>query len=453
MIATNLETYNSYKDGDIEWIAKLPSGWGVKRLKEVLDEVVYGISEKTKEVGKYEVLGMGDIEEGKVSFPGKRFIDNVPEELLLREGDLLFNRTNSLALVGKVGLIETELENITFASYLIRLRLKSNQSNRYFWYFLNSENFIAYSRSNAIQTANQANLSSSKLKQFKILLLSLNIQKTIAHYLDTKTAQIDRKIDLLTQKATQYGNLKQSLINETVTRGLDKSVPMKDSGIEAIGKIPEHWNCELIKRSLQVLTDYTANGSFANLAENVTYQETGYARLVRLTDLRHDLTNNGLYVDKNAYEFLSKTKINGGEILIANVGAYTGLVKLVPEINFKATLGPNMFLAIFCSRLLKRFINYHLGSICCFEQFRVQMTATAQPKLNKDNFRSISIVIPPINEQKAIADYLDTKTAQIDQIIQTINTQIEKLKELRKTLINDVVTGKIRVTENQSLMN
>ncbi|WP_271252201.1 restriction endonuclease subunit S [Pseudanabaena sp. Chao 1811] len=317
-------------------------------------------------------------------------------------------------------------------------------NSKFFFYFVSSSYFQNVLWSNTSYSA-QPGIYLNSLSNIDILVPPISEQESIATYLDTKTAQCDRKIDLLTQKATQYGKLKQSLINETVTRGLDKSVPMKDSGIKWIGEIPEHWSCELIKRSLRVLTDYTANGSFASLAENVTYQENGYARLVRLTDLRHDLTNDGLYVDKNAYEFLAKTKINGGEILIANVGAYTGLVKMVPEINFKATLGPNMFLAIFSNRLFKRFINYHLSSICCFEQFRVQMTATAQPKLNKDNFRSISIVVPPLSEQKAIADYLDKKTAQIDQIIQTINTQIEKLKELRKTLINDVVTGKIKV--------
>lgn len=214
----------------------------------------------------------------------------------------------------------------------------------------------------------------------------------------------------------------------------------KDSGIEWLGDVPAHWNSELIKRSIRVLTDYTANGSFASLAENVTYQESGYARLVRLTDLRHDLKNDGLYVDKRAYEFLSKTKINGGELLIANVGAYTGLVKLVPQIDFKATLGPNMFLAIFNDKLLQRFINYQLSSICCFEQFRVQMTTTAQPKLNKDNFRSISIVIPPFFEQQSIADYLDTKTTQIDRKIDLLTQKATKYGKLKQSLINETVT-------------
>ena len=247
----------------------------MKRLKEILREVVYGTSEKTKELGKYEVLRMGDIDEGRVSFPKKRFIDNVPKELLLKQGDLLFNRTNSLALVGKVGLIEQELKDVIFASYLIRLRLNNNQSNRYFWYFLNSEYFISYSRSNAIQTANQANLSSSKLKQFKVIHISPSLQKSIAHYLDTKTAQIDRKIDLLTQKATLYSNLKQSLINETVTRGLDKTVPMKDSGIDVIGEVPEHWEAVCIKRIARNQRDVVQTGPFGAQLHASDYVDEG----------------------------------------------------------------------------------------------------------------------------------------------------------------------------------
>lgn len=184
---------------------------------------------------------MGDINEGKVNFPKKRFIDDVPQELLLQKGDLLFNRTNSLALVGKVGRIEGVIKDVTFASYLIMLRVKRYQCSRYYCYFLNSEYFAGYMRSNAIQTANQANISSSRLKQFKIIDLDYNLQKAIADYLDTKTTQFDSKIDFLNQKAIQYGKLKQSLIDETVTRGLDKTLKMKNSGVEWIGEVPEHW--------------------------------------------------------------------------------------------------------------------------------------------------------------------------------------------------------------------
>jgi type I restriction enzyme S subunit len=124
----------------------------------------------------------------------------------------------------------------------------------------------------------------------------------------------------------------------------DRYDEYKDSGNGWLGEIPKSWSVLLNKRLLKKLTDFTANGSFADLAKNVSYLDEGYARLIRLTDLRKNLTNGGLYVDKDAYNFLEKTKLYGEEILVANVGAYTGLAMLVPKLNTPATLGPNMFL-------------------------------------------------------------------------------------------------------------
>ena len=433
MIKANIERYVSYKESDIEWVEKLPSDWGVKRLKEILCEVVYGTSEKTKEIGKYEVLGMGDIDEGKVSFPKKRFIDGVPKELLLKLGDLLFNRTNSLALVGKVGLIEEHLEDITFASYLIRLRVKNNQVSRYFWYFLNSEYFIAYSRSNAIQTANQANLSSSKLRQFKIIHIPLRLQESIAHYLDTKTAQIDRKIDLLTQKATLYSNLKQSLINETVTRGLDKTVPMKDSGIDTIGEVPSHWE---VKRVKDIFIE----------SKNKVGSESPSYKVLSLTMkgvIVRDLESNKgkIPASFDGYQIVQRNNIVLCLFDMDVTPRIVGYVEQEGIITSAYTIIKNKILTN-----MKYFYYYFL------EQNRnkslLSVSKTLRSTLNFDTFSSIELPLPPFSEQKTIADYLDTKTAQIDQIIQTINTQIEKLKELRKTLINDVVTGKIKVVEH-----
>lgn len=398
----------------------------MKRLKEILCEVVYGTSEKTKEFGKYEVLGMGDIDGEKVSFPKKRFIDNAPEYLLLKKGDLLFNRTNSIALVGKVGRIEEEIENIIFASYLIRLRVNSKQCSRYFWYFLNSEYFIGYSRSNAIQTANQANLSSSKIKQFKIINIALNIQKAIAHYLDIKTAQCDRKIDLLTQKAKLYGNIKQSLINETVTRGLDKSVPMKDSGVEWIGEVPEHWKIERIGTAFEERRERVNDTDYPPLS--VTMQgvvpQLDNAAKTDNNDNRKRVAINDFVINSRSDRRGSSgiSKLNGSVSVINIV--------LTPKRNFYGRYLHHLFRSY---RFVEEF--YRAGRGIVDDLWTTKYSV----------MKTINFAFPSLAEQKSIADYLDTKTAQIDQIIQTINTQIEKLKELRKTLINDVVTGKIKV--------
>ena len=137
---------------------------------------------------------------------------------------------------------------------------------------------------------------------------------------------------------------------------------MKISDIEWFPLIPNNWEVCRIKNILSILTDYTANGSFGDLAKNVQYLDyEDYARLVRLTDLRENLENAGIYVSQESYEYLSKSKLFGGEILIANVGAYAGLFCEMPKIDKRATLGPNMFLVKTNQKMLQHYL-FYLGS-------------------------------------------------------------------------------------------
>lgn len=215
----------------------------------------------------------------------------------------------------------------------------------------------------------------------------------------------------------------------------------KDSGVEWIGEIPKDWYSCSVKIILDVITDYTANGSFASLAQEVKYlSEPSYSRVVRLTDLRKNLENDGIWVNESAHNFLKKSELFGGEIVVANVGAYTGYVTLVPSLNGKATLGPNMFLIKFKPTMNAQFTYYQLSSYFGFEQLKLASTSTAQPKLNKDGFKSLKCIVPPLTEQKAIAEYLDTKTAQIDSLITQKEKLIELLKEERSAVINQAVT-------------
>ena len=212
----------------------------------------------------------------------------------------------------------------------------------------------------------------------------------------------------------------------------------KDSGVEWIEEIPSHWEVKSFRFCIDVLTDYTANGSFASLAENVTYFERGYSRLVRLTDLRVNLENEGLYVDEHAHNFLKKSELFGGELLIANVGAYAGLVMQMPVSEGKFTLGPNMFLVRLNQN--NNFFLSQLNASFCSEQLKIMAISSAQPKLNKENIRQLKVVTPPIEEQTAIANYLDQKTTQIDDLIAKKERLIELLEEERTAIINQAVT-------------
>jgi type I restriction enzyme, S subunit len=212
----------------------------------------------------------------------------------------------------------------------------------------------------------------------------------------------------------------------------------KDSGVDWIGKIPEHWSFLSFRYCIKTLTDFTSNGSFASLAKNVEYQSEGYSRLIRLTDLRVNLENDGIYVSQEAHEFLGNSELFGGELLIANVGAYAGLAEIMPELDFKSTLGPNMFML----RLnqFNPFYYYLLNSPLYSKYISEIANSTAQPKLNKENVRTIQVVKPPLPEQQAIVTYLDEKTTLIDDLIKKKQEKIQLLKEKRTALINHVVT-------------
>lgn len=184
---------------------------------------------------------------------------------------------------------------------------------------------------------------------------------------------------------------------------------MMDSGIEWIGEIPNNWEIGRIKDILSVLTDYTANGSFGDLAKNVTYLDyEGFARLVRLTDLREDLLNeDGVYVSEYSYNYLAKSSLYGNEILVANVGAYAGLFCIMPEEKGICTLGPNMFLLRTTEKMLAKYLYYMGRSNSVWEQLRQKSIATAQPKLNKTDIKNIYLCIPPITVQNRIVDILN----------------------------------------------
>jgi len=277
-------------------------------------------------------------------------------------------------------------------------------------------------------------------------------QQAIVRFLDYKTEQIDNFIANRQKQIELLKEQKSGIINKAVTKGINPDVKMKDSEIDWIGAVPEHWMIGKIRRILNVLTDFTANGSFADLAKNVKYlDEQDYSRLIRLTDLREDLKNEGIYVSEDAHNFLSKSELFGGEILMANVGAYAGLVCLVPKLDFPATLGPNMFLLKFIEkRITNQYAFTVLSSDCYYKLFMNKALSSAQPKLNKEDVKSVDIVFPPSKkEQQDILDFIKHETSTIDTLISKYQKQIDLMQEYRTALISQAVTGKIDVREWQ----
>ena len=179
------------------------------------------------------------------------------------------------------------------------------------------------------------------------------------------------------------------------------------------------------------VTDYVANGSFAKLKQNVKYSNVeSYAVLLRLVDFHNKWKGNFIYVDKNSYEFLKKTKVYPNDVIISNVGVNVGTVFKAPNLNKPMTLGPNSILLKCSNNITKKYIYYYFLSPVGQNKISSIVTGSAQPKFNKTDFRNIKIKLPPLPIQKKIADILSV----IDEKIETLQNINETLEEMAKAI-------------------
>lgn len=195
-----------------------------------------------------------------------------------------------------------------------------------------------------------------------------------------------------------------------------------------IGLIPEDWGVDSIGNVSLTITDYVANGSFASLKDNVKYSDTKeYAIMIRFIDFNREFSGNFVYVNKKGYDFLKKTKLFGGEIIISNVGAYAGTVFKVPFIRSPMTLGPNSIMLK--TRHNDDFYYYWLKSIYGRDSLQDIKSGSAVPKFNKTDFKKIFVPVPPIKEQEKIAEILLSLDNEIE-LNQKINSNLEKIASL-----------------------
>ena len=429
-----LQTYEEYKDSGLAWLGSIPSDWPIVRNKEIFKE--RGSASNT---GKETLLTVSHIT--GVTPRSEKNVNMFMAETMVgykicHEGDLIIN--TMWAWMGALGT-SNEL-GICSPSYNVYMSQKGIPYNRrYFDYLFRIPNAVME------MTRNSKGIVSSRLRlyakdffQIETVLPSVEEQEAIATYLDTKTAQIDRKIDLLTQKAQRYEELKRSLINETVTRGLDKSVPMKDSDISAIGEIPGHWNlCKLKDIALY----QEGPGIMAD-----DFQEEGIP-LIRISGMKGETVSlDGCnYLDpKKVVKKWNHFRLQPGDLLVS-ASATTGVVARVSQETFGAIPYTGLIRFKPRQRVILSYLQSFLKSEIFIDQIELQKSGTTIQHYGPTHLGRVFAILPPIDEQKAIAEYLDKKPGHIDQIIENINIQIEIQKELRKTLINDVVTGKIKV--------
>ena len=442
------QRYQAHKDSDIEWLGEIPEHWQITKIKNVFQYFGSGSTPESSETKYYEEgsinwLNTTDIKNTFINETSRKIT-----ELALKEKSLKIYPINTLAIAmygqgdtrGNVGLLN--IESTTNQAACLMYSTRNSITQYMLWWFICKKSNIRKINIGATQP----NMNQDFIRNLFISLPSLAEQKQIANYLDRKTAQIDRKIDLLTQKANKYEELKKSLINETVTRGLDKSVAMKDSGIEWIGKIPEHWEVKHFKQFSTMKgrigwqglrhSEFIDEGAFLITGMNFKSGQINWDEVYHISDER--------------YEQAPEIQLKNNDILMTKDGTI-GKLLYVDNIPAPHKASLNSHLLVFrpiSNSYHPRYLYYQLDSSSFKDYIEIAKTGTTFFGISQAAVGRYIGILPPLSEQKAIACYLDGKTAHCDKIITTINQQIEKLKELRKTLINDVVTGKIKIIEN-----
>ena len=264
-------------------------------------------------------------------------------------------------------------------------------------------------------------------------------QQQIVTYLDQKTSQIDELIDKKTRKIELLKEYRTSLINQVVTKGLDPNVEMKDSGVEWIGEIPDHW---LVKK-LPYVTDQMGSGTTPK-SDNREYYEDGTIPWLVTGDLNDGelSTINNKITDRAIQDYSALRIFPEGSLSIAMYGATIGKLGLF---LFPMTVNQANCVLVFTNNNIPKFWFYillgHRQMIISFG------TGGGQPNVSQDILRTLRFPCPDKYEQQQIVTYLDQKTKEIDTSIETEEKKIEHFKEYRQSLISNVVTGKIDVRE------
>ena len=322
------------------------------------------------------------------------------------------------------------------------LRPNANYNKKFIMYGMNADGYAEHANMIA-RGATMSRISRSQLGQFWLAFPNIEEQQAIADFLDKECAQIDSIAADLEKQIALLQQYKKSLITETVTKGLDKSVPMKDSGVEFFGKIPAHWKVSKTKYvadiSIGLVTTMTAN-----------YVDEDGVPLIRNSNIR---TN---HIDDNGMVYLSKefAKANIGRALHKGdiVTVHTGDVGTSAIIN--ETYHMSHGFATIISRLKTKTVNNQflcwLYNSEIFKEMSIAYsTGDGRQNLNLYDFVDFYILIPTLKEQMEIVNWLNLKCTEIDNFIENKQQQLLLIQQHKKSLIYEYVTGKKRVKEVQ----
>ncbi len=426
------ETYEKYKPCDGEWVNTIPEEWQEKRVKDLFRLV----TEAASVDNDYELLSLyasiGVRPRKDMEAKGNK-ASSTDGYWIVKKNDIVVNKL--LAWMGSVGL--SEYDGVTSPAYDVLRQTNPEVEPKYFAYLFRTETAKKIFRKNSRGIMDmRLRLYFDKLGAINIPVPIYQEQINIANYIDTKVLQIDCKITLLKKKLEAFEKLKNSIIFNTVKYGLDREVELEDSNIEKIGKIPKHWKIKRFKEIFRKThsgwtPDTKKNEGYGGSNIWITIKDMDQAVLTRSKNTLSDHAVFGSSIPLTPKgSLLFSFKLSIGKVAFAGCDLYTNEAIITIEKEPKVNL------------------NYFYYSLPVFLVLNAKENIYGAKLLNQGLISNTPIPLPPEDVQDVIADYLENRSKEINEQVSLIQIQIDKQKELRIAVINDAVTGRIKVSEN-----
>ena len=443
------------KPSGIDWIGEIPCSWNIKRIKylaQLKGRIGWqGLtSDEYTDVGPFLITGV-DFSNGGINWENCVHITEErwaeAPEIHIKNGDLLITKDGT---VGKVAIVENLQGKASLNSGVLLIKTSNDYNKKFLYWALLSEEFWTWFRLKNAGNSTIVHLYQNDFAEFSYTFPDATEQQAIADFLDKECAQIDSIAADLEKQIALLQQYKKSLITETVTKGLDKSVPMKDSGVEWIGKIPAHWDFKRLKFMLENSSDSMKVGPFGSALSGSDFTDEGKWVYNQRVVLDNNFSENTTFVSEEKFQEMQSFAVYPGDILITTRGTI-GKVAIVPEWANEGILHP----CIIKFRIDKEMIIPELLQLIFNEsdfvkdQFTLMSNATTIEVIYSYSLKDILLPVIPADEQEKIYAYLSKKCIAIDGIIAEKQKALATITQHKKSLIYEYVTGKKRVKEVQ----
>lgn len=436
--------YPAYKDSGVEWLGEIPEHWEVKRLKHLADLNSETLREETDPGLEMTYVDIGGVDSlGHIVEKENLTFATAPTRArrVVRNGDVIVSTVRTY--LRAIAPIRNPEPGLVVSTGFAVVRPDDDLTMDYAAYALRAPYFVERVVANSKGVSFPA-INESEMARFEMAVPPEPEQRAIAAFLDRETARIDalvakkeRLIELLQEKRT-------ALITRAVTKGLDPTVPMKDSGIEWLGEIPAHWE---VKRLKALASVHLSNVD----KKSVEGQEV--VRLCNYTDVYYNerITPDMDFMLATATrEQVKRYSLRAGDVLITKDSeSWTDIAvpAVVSDDMPEVLCGYHLAHIRPASECVGAFLSRAFSAIGPRDQFQVAAHGITRFGLGSDAIRAGLFAMPPESEQRAIADFLDRETAKVDALVAKVREAIERLREYRSALISAAVTGKIDVRE------